>query len=190
MNPSFNVYGTTLIVLPEYKSVSCTRNGISLITADQRCPPPACIKSHIHHTNMINHILPKIQANQVKADDALMLDIDGFVSQTNAASVFMVKKGVLMTPPGNNITRSTILKLAVEAGIEIVENRITLDEMMSADEVFTAGTLDELTPVTMIDGREIGSRGHVMGDVTKQLLKRYQELPERMGFATDMPPFV
>ena len=189
MNPNFNVYGTTLIVLPEYKSVSRTRSGISLITADQRCPPPACINSTIRHTNMLHYILPKIQANQAKADDALMLDIDGYVSQTNAASVFMVKKGVVMTPPGNSITRSTILKLAVEAGIEIVENRITLDEMMSADEVFTAGTLDELTPVTMIDGREIGSCGHVMGEVTEQLLKRYQELPERMGFATDMPAF-
>jgi branched-subunit amino acid aminotransferase/4-amino-4-deoxychorismate lyase len=190
MNPAFNVYGTTLIVLPEYKTVGSTkRNGISLITGDQRCPPPACINSIIRHTNMVNHILPKIQANEAKADDALMLDINGFVSQTNAASVFMVKSGVLMTPPGFDVTRSTVIKLAVEAGIEIVEKLFMLEEMMSADEVFTACTSDELIPVTMIDGQEIGC-GDVVGEVTKQLVKSYQVLPERIGFVTDMPPFV
>jgi len=185
MNPTFNIYGTTLIVLAEWKPVAHT-SGIVLITADQRCSP-ACMNPNVRHHNMINNILPKIQANEAKVADALMLDIDGYVSQTSSASLFMVKNGVLMTPPANDITRSTVLKLAKELELETEEKRIPLEEFLSADEVFSAGTLDELTPVTMIDGHVIGSGK--MGDITKRLLEAYHELPDRADWVTDIPTF-
>lgn len=120
-----------------------------------------------------------------------MLDIDGFVSETNAANVFMVDDGILHTPHADHclpgITRETILTLAKEIGIVTVVRRISLAEFHSADEVFTTGTVGELTPVINIDGRTIGDGG--MGKVTERLQKVYSQLPERPGWATEIPPF-
>ena len=123
--------------------------------------------------------------------DALMLDLNGFVSETNATNVFMVDDGVLMTPHADHclpgITRETILILAKEIGIETVVRNISLAEFHAADEVFTSGTMGELTPVTMIDGRVIGTG--VRGAVTSRLQEVYSTLPERPGWSTVIPPF-
>eukprot|EP01034_Spumella_vulgaris_P029267 gene29267-36288_t len=103
MNPLFNVFGCLLIVLAEWKPVgdaaTCDNAvGVRLITASGRRNGPQCVDSKIHHCNLINNILPKIQANQSHAADALMLDSDGFVSETNATNVFMIKGGAVCTP--------------------------------------------------------------------------------------------
>lgn len=120
-----------------------------------------------------------------------MLDLDGFVSETNATNVFMVDEGVLITPHADHclpgITRETILKLAEEIGLPTEVRRVSLAEFHAADEVFTSGTMGELTPVTMIDGRIIGSGSR--GPITKQLQDIYSTAPEREGWATDIPPF-
>lgn len=99
MNPKFNVYGSTLIVLPEWKPVEGpatydNSRGVTLITATNRRNPPQCVDSKIHHCNLINNILPKIQANNAGAADAIMLDLEGFVSETNATNLFCVRKWV------------------------------------------------------------------------------------------------
>jgi len=99
MNPKFNVYGTTLIILPEWKPTEGATTydntaGIALITASQRRNPPHTVDSKIHHNNLINNILPKIQANLAGCADALMLDIEGFVCETNATNLFMVDDGM------------------------------------------------------------------------------------------------
>jgi branched-subunit amino acid aminotransferase/4-amino-4-deoxychorismate lyase len=141
---------------------------------------------------MINNILPKIQANLAGAADALMLDLNGFVSETNATNIFMVEDGVLLTPHGDHclpgITRGTILLLAKEIGIETEVRNISLSEFHSADEVFTTGTMGELTPVTAIDGRKIGDG--LKGPYTIRLQEIYSTLPEREGWATPIPPFL
>lgn len=120
-----------------------------------------------------------------------MLDLDGFVSETNATNVFMVEDGVLLTPLADHclpgITRETILILAQELGIKAVERRISLAEFYAADEVFTSGTMGELTPVTMIDGRVIGDGAR--GEVTSRLQEAYSHLPELPGWTTEIPPF-
>ena len=166
MNPNFNVYGTTLIILAEWKPTEGqttydNSKGISLITSTVRRNSPSTCDSKIHHNNMINNILPKMQANLAGVADALMLDLNGFVSETNATNVFMVEDGVLLTPTADaclpGITRETVLFLAKELGIETVVRNISLAEFHAADEVFTTGTMGELTPVTMIDGRTIGN---------------------------------
>ena len=140
---------------------------------------------------MINNILPKIQANLAGAEDAVMLDLDGFVSETNATNLFMVDDGVLLTPHADHclpgITRETVIGLAKELGIPCIERRVSLAEFHAADEVFTTGTMGELTPVTMIDGRVIGEG--VRGPVTERLQRVYKELPEREGRATPIPEF-
>lgn len=196
MNPKFNVYGTTLIILPEWKPTegATTYNnsaGISLITASQRRNPPQCVDSKIHHNNMINNILPKIQANLANCADAIMLDVEGYVSETNATNIFMVDNGVLLTPHADHclpgITRSTVLELAAEASIPTQVSRISLAEFHAADEVFTTGTMGELTPVINIDGRVIGEGKR--GPVTQQLQEIYQTLPERDGWATPLPEY-
>lgn len=197
MNPKFNVYGTTLIILPEWKPTEGrttydNTNGISLITASTRRNSPSTCDSKIHHNNMINNILPKIQANLAGAADALMLDIDGFVSETNATNLFMVEDDVLLTPHADHclpgITRETILLLAQELGIPTAVRRISLSEFHSADEVFTCGTMGELTPVTMIDGRTIGDG--MRGKITSKLQYAYSRLPDREGYSTELPTFL
>ena len=141
--------------------------------------------------NQINNILPKIQANLAGVADAIMLDVDGFVSETNATNIFMVDDGVLMTPHADHclpgITRQTVLELAKELCIGTEVRRISLSEFHSADEVFTTGTMGELTPVIEIDGRTIGTG--VVGGITKRLQESYGKLPERDGWATAIPEY-
>ena len=114
----------------------------------------------IHHNNLLNSILAKIQANAAGADDALMLDSRGFVAETNATHVFIVKDGKLSTsrvvacPEG--ITRSTVLELCLQVDIACAERDITLDEVYNSDEMFCTGTMGELAPVIEVDARRIG----------------------------------
>lgn len=100
-------------------------------------------------------------------------------------------EGVLLTPTADHclpgITRGTVIELAKELGIPCEVRRVSLAEFHAAEEVFTTGTMGELTPVMMIDGRVIGSGDR--GPVTKQLQEVYRTLPERSGWATEIPPF-
>jgi len=196
MNPNFNVYGTTLIILAEWKptegkTTHDNSKGISLITSSIRRNSPSTCDSKIHHNNMINNILPKIQSNVAGVDEALMLDLDGFVSETNACNIFMVDDGILMTPHADHclpgITRETVLILAEELGIRTEVRRISLAEFHAADEVFTTGTMGALTPVTMIDGRIIGNG--TKGNITAEIQDAYSQLPEQHEWSTAIPPF-
>jgi branched-subunit amino acid aminotransferase/4-amino-4-deoxychorismate lyase len=133
-----------------------------------------------------------MQANLAGAADAIMLDLDGYVSETNATNIFMVDdEGVLLTPHGDHclpgVTRGSVITLAKELGIPCEVRRVSLAEFHAAEEVFTTGTMGELTPVTMIDGRVIGSG--VRGEITTRLQDAYKTLPERTGWATEIPPF-
>lgn len=177
MSPHFNQSGCTLIVLAEWKAPVYDRNGIRLITSAIRRNNPQCVDSKIHHNNLINNILAKIEANVAGVDDALMLDLNGFVSETNATNVFLVKKGVVYTPHADSclpgITRGAVIALCRDNGIPLVERNVSLTEVYTADEVFTTGTMGELSPVLLVDGRTIGAgkRG--------PLTERLQELHAR-----------
>mmetsp|Transcript_46598 Transcript_46598/g.113514 ORF Transcript_46598/g.113514 Transcript_46598/m.113514 type:complete len:122 (-) Transcript_46598:309-674(-) len=118
--------------------------------------------------------------------------MDGFVSETNATNIFMVDDdGVLLTPQADHclpgITRGTCIEIAKELGIPVDVRRISLAEFHSAEEVFTTGTMGELTPVTRIDGRVIGEG--IRGPITQRLQEAYKSLPDRPGWATEIPPF-
>ena len=194
MNPNFNIYGCTLIVLAEWKpvvSVATYDNskGITLVTASQRRNPPSCLDSKIHHNNLLNNIIPKIQANLAGAADALMLDLDGFVAETNATNVFAVHGGTLLTPtavaclPG--VTRGLVIRLCRDLGIPIEVRRVSLAEFHSADEVFTTGTMGEITPVVEIDGRAIGAG--VPGPMVRRISEAFRELTEEPAMYTPLP---
>ena len=175
MDPRLNAYGPTLIVLAEWKPPVYDRGGIRLATAAIRRNSPQCVDSKIHHNNLINNILAKLEANAAGADDALMLDLAGFVAETNATTVFVVKRGALATPHADSclpgITRGVVIEIARAAGLPLVERNLSLAEVYAADEVFVTGTMGELTPVLAVDGRVIGTGA--AGPVTVGLRSRY-----------------
>jgi branched-chain amino acid aminotransferase len=126
---------------------------------------------------LLNSILAKIEANKAGADDALMLDTRGFVAETNATHVFLVRNGEVATsrimacPEG--ITRATVLEICETAGIPHAETDLTLDDVYCADEMFCTGTMGELAGVVKVDEHIIGT-GKI-GPMTKRLSGRFAE---------------
>jgi branched-chain amino acid aminotransferase len=183
MDPRLNQSGPTVIILAEHKPPVYEKTGLSLITSSLRRSPPDCLDPKIHHANLLPSILAKIEANAAGADDALMLDVRGFVAETNATHVFVVERGSLATsrlvacPEG--ITRATVLELCKENGIPCEERDLSLTEVYRADEVFCTGTMGELASVNRVDGRTIGD-GEV-GPMSRKLSDLYQELVQRSG---------
>lgn len=164
MDPRLNQQGCSLIVLAEWKPpVYDNQGGVRLVTSSVRRNSPQFLDSKIHHNNLLNNILAKIEANVAGADDAVMLDANGFVAETNATNLFMVRRGTLWTPHADaclpGITRGLVLDLARELDIPAGEKNLSLTEFYNADEVFTTGTMGELTPVREMDGRPIVNKG-------------------------------
>ena len=177
MDPRLNQYGCTLIVLAEHKPPVYPPS-IKLATSSVRRNSPMSIDSKIHHNNLINNILAKIEANQAGADAGLMLDKDGYISEANGVNVFSIRRGTVYTPHADyclpGITRATVLQLCADNDIPAVEKRLSLTEFYTADEVFTTGTMGELTKVESIDGRQIVNKsGH---SVLDQLNALFAEL--------------
>ena len=183
MDPRLNQSGPTLIILPEFKEPVYDKTGITLITSTIRRFPPDCLDPKIHHCNLIQSILAKIQANATGADDALMLDLRGFVAETNATHVFIVRGGTVITsfehacPEG--ITRATVLELCRRHGIPHEVKDQSLTEVYRADEMFCTGTLGELAPVVCVDGRTIGAG--TLGPMTQRLTELFRGLTETEG---------
>ena len=175
MDPRLNQSGPTLIVLAEHKAPVYAKTGLSLITSKIRRPPPEILDPQIHHANLLNSILAKIEANNAGADDALMLDLNGNMAETNATHIFIVRKGELATshviacPEG--ITRAIVLEICAAEKIPYIETDLKLDDVYHADEVFCTGTMGELAGVVKIDNKIIGD-GKV-GPMTKRLSDLY-----------------
>lgn len=183
MDPRLNQSGPTLIVLAEFKSPVYDRSGIRLITSAIRRPSPDVLDPKIHHNNLLNSILAKIQANQADADDALMLDSRGFVAETNATHIFLVKDGMVMTPHTvacpEGITRSVVLQLCRDHHIPHEVLDLSLTEVYRSDEMFCTGTMGELAPVVEVDGRQIGDG--FAGPVWRRLAEFFADLTRREG---------
>jgi branched-chain amino acid aminotransferase len=177
MDPRLNRTGPTLIVLAEYKPPVYAKTGLTLITSKIRRPPPEILDPRIHHANLLNSILAKIEANNAGADDALMLDTRGFIAETNATHIFIVRNGELATPRvvacPEGITRATVLELCGANGIPHTETDLTIEEVYRADEMFCTGTMGELAGVIKLDGRVIGS-GEI-GALTQRLSGLFAE---------------
>src|SRR5205814_4576760 len=177
MDPRLNQSGATLIILAEHKAPVYPKDGLKLITASVRRPPPEVLDARIHHANLLNSILAKIEANNAGADDALMLDINGFIAETNATNVFIVRKGDLATskvvacPEG--ITSATLIEIAAAEKIRCVETDLSPVDVYGAEEMFCTGTMGELAGVVKIDSRDIGD-GKI-GSMTKRLSELYAQ---------------
>ena len=180
MDPRLNVHGCTLIVLPEYKGAVYGSGQIRLITSSVRRNSPEFLDSKIHHNNLLNNILAKMQANHAGVDDAEMLDDRGFLAETNATNLFFVKDGVLCTPFGHaclpGITRGFTMELAEHLGIPVQEGDFSLTQLYTADEAFTTGTMGGLAHIIEVDGRRIGPSDRAgAGPVTEQLQTAYPQ---------------
>jgi branched-chain amino acid aminotransferase group I len=200
MSPRWNRSGPCLIVLAEWKAPvygsgeglaggsRAGSGGLKLVTSSVRRNAPQCIDSKIHHNNLINNILAKVEADAAGADDAIMLDVEGYVAETNATNLFLVKKGVLRTPTADHclpgITRAVVLEIARDEKIPHEVRRVSLSEFHSADEVFTTGTMGELAWVREIDGRTIGGPGGgdgKRGPLTKRLCELFADRTRTEG---------
>jgi len=157
--------------------------GIEVITASVRRIPPDALDPKIKSCNYLNNILAKIQANLAGADEAIMLDHEGYVCEGTGDNVFVVEDGVVYTPPEDTIlrgiTRATVMELCEELGIPVEEKRITLGELYSADEVFLTGTAAEVAPVRKVDGRKIGEE--CPGPITRKIMEAFRELTRKEG---------
>lgn len=179
MDPRLNTEGSCLIVLAEWKPLVYDNNaGIRVISSSQRRNNPQFLDSKIHHNNLLNNILAKIQANISGMDAAVMLDHLGFVSELNDANLFMIRQGVVYTPlpdaclPG--ITRALILGICRDLSIPAEEKNLSLSDFYNADVVFATGTMGEVTPVKEIDGRQILDRS--ADNLLEKIITRFHTL--------------
>lgn len=183
MNPRFNQSGCTLIVLAEWKAPVYPDDGIRAITASTRRNTPQCLDSKIHHNNLLNNILASIEANVAGVDCAIMLDVQGFLAETNDTNLFVVQGGTVLTPHADSclpgLTRQMVLDICAENDIPALQRNLSLSELYAANEVFTSGTMGELTPVLEADGRRIGNGK--AGALTRKLQRLHREAAFESG---------
>ena len=161
-DPRLTISGPNLVIIAEHKAASPTskEKGIILFTSTIRRGSPDYLDPRLNCHSKLHEVLALVQAIEAGADEALMLDIHGFVATCNATNFFMVKNGEVWTSTGqycmNGITRNTIIKICIEQGIPCFEKNFSLFDVYGADEAFVTGTFGGLTPVIKIDGRIIG----------------------------------
>lgn len=158
--------------------------GLPIITATQRRNKATIVDPQVKSLNYLNNILARIEANRAGVQEALMLNHDGVVAECTGDNIFIVKKGVIYTPPIyvgilDGITRNTIIDLAREMGYEVLEREFTLFNVYNADECFLTGTAAEAIPVTSVDEREIGEG--VAGPITTKLLEAFKAYANANG---------
>ncbi len=179
MDPRLNYGDPTIVILAEYKKADpeLKKKGIRLVTASTRRGSPDVLDHKINSHNKINCILANIEAIKANADEALMLDINGFVSTCNSTNFFMIKNDAVHTSTGkyclNGITRGNFIEICKENSIEIYERDFSLFDVYGADEAFVTGTFAGLVPVIEVDGRLIGDGEP--GPLSKKLYALYQE---------------
>ncbi len=182
MDPRLNQAGPTLIILPEWKPPVYPPE-ITLITSSVRRNSPMSLDSKIHHNNLLNNILAKIEANHAGADAGILLDKDGFVSEADGVNLFCIRKQTVYTPHADSclpgITRGLVMELCREQGIPVLEKNLSITEFYTADEVFTTGTMGELTRVSAIDGREVINRAGV--SVLEKIAEHFRVLTRTSG---------
>lgn len=180
--PRFTITPPTIVIIPEYKAPvpEIRARGLSLFTAHVRRTGPAEQDQKLNSHSKLNCILACIQADKAGADEALMLDPDGFVATCNSTHFFMVRDGEVWTSPSDyclgGITRGNIIRVCKENNIPVREKRFSLFDVYSADEAFTTGTFAGTTPVREVDGRTLPQ---LDGPVTQQLSALYKALVER-----------
>lgn len=173
----------TILIIAKTIKLYSNEGGLKLITTSVRRNPPQCLSPNIKSLNYLNNILGKIEAHQRNADEALFLDIDGYVSEATADNVFYVKDEVIITPPTSTnlkgITRATVLEIAKKLEYDINVTNFILSDIHNADEIFLTGTAAEVEPVVEIDSRKIGDGKP--GKITMRIKEEYKKLVNSTG---------
>ncbi len=163
-------------------------NGIEVISAAVQRQPVSALNPRVKSLNYLNNILARIEANNAGAHEAIILDLRGFVVECTADNIFVVRRGIVTTPPVylgalRGITRDAVIEIAREQGLDIREEPFTLYEVYDAEEIFLTGTAAELVPVVRVDGRHIGDGRP--GPVFRQLLEEFRRRAPRDGVMID-----
>jgi branched-chain amino acid aminotransferase len=179
-HPALSVSGPTMVIIMEHSRPSIPRP-IRLATVPHMRGLPMTQDPKLNSHSKLNCILACIAAEKAGADEALMLDIHGFVNTTNACNFFIVKKGAVWTSTGdycmNGITRQKVINVCRAGGIPVSERNFSLVDTYSAEEAFLTGTFGAQTPVGEVDGRVIGTGQ--MGPVTERIRTLYKDLVAR-----------
>src|SRR5207253_4684081 len=180
-DPRVVVTPATVVIIAEYKEPdrAVYERGLKLFTVHVRRGDPAVQDQKINSHSKLNCILASIQATQAGADEALMLDPQGFVATCNSTHFFIVRKGEVWTSSGEyclgGITRGLAPEVARDAGIPAIEKTFSLTDVYGADEAFVTGTFAGIVPVREVDGRKLECRGPTV----EQLQRLYAERVER-----------
>jgi len=169
----------SIIIIARPMAPLLGKRSVSLIISSVRRDGVDATNHQAKSLNYLNNILAKLEAINAGADDAVMLDSRGFISEATGENIFIVKDGRIMTPPPTSgilsgITRDCVIELARRLGYEVVERELTPFELLTADEVFLTGTAAEIVPVESVNGRKIGER--VPGPITERLIREFEKL--------------
>lgn len=157
--------------------------GLKAITVSVRRNPAEALPPNVKSLNYLNNIMAKIEANYKGGDEAIFFDTNGYVCEGSGDNIFVIKNGVIITPPTLNnlrgITRMVALEIANSLGITVLERNMGYYDLYSADEVFVTGTAAEIAPITWIDGRDIGTGKP--GPITRQCMEQFKIVVQKEG---------
>jgi branched-chain amino acid aminotransferase len=178
--PSVIIIAATIALYPE----KVYRSGLSVVTCATRRTNPAALNPAVKSLNYLNNVMARIEANIAGADEALMLNDEGFVAECSADNVFIIKRGEIFTPPISagalrGITRAVVFEIAAELGLKVSETNITRHDVFIADECFLTGTAAEVIPVVKADSRPIGTGKP--GPISTRMIARFREITRENG---------
>ena len=176
---------TVIVIAVEWGAMygDLYEKGLKATTVSIRRNPAESLPPNVKSLNYLNNILGKIEANYTGADEAIFFDTNGYMSEGSGDNIFIVKNGVIFTPPTLNnlrgITRAVVLEIAQSFGITLIEQNLGYYDMYTADEVFVTGTAAEVAPIVLVDGRSIGNGKP--GPITRQLMAAFKTVTETEG---------
>ncbi len=185
VDPNVIIIASTIKIYPD----EVYQNGLKLVTVSTRRNNPDSLSPQIKSLNYLNHILAHLEVLHAGADEGLVLNDSGYVTECVVDNFFVVLDGAVITPPTNSgalngITRLVVFELCKDLGIEIREEQLSLVECYTADECFLTGTAAEIAPVTYLDDRPVGVDG-TPGLVTVKLMNAFKEFTKTHGTPID-----
>lgn len=174
-HPTVIIIFDTIRIWPEERY----EKGLAMIGAATPMPSRETLSPRVKSLNYLPHIMAKLEGIQAQMDEVLMLDRTGYVAEASGMNIFVVRRGVVTTPPAwtgilRGVTRDIVIELAAEAGLTVREEPINRYDVYTAEEAFLTGTAAEIAPIRSLDGRQIGA-GPV-GPVTRDLMRRFRAL--------------
>ena len=176
---------TVIIIATEWGAMygDLYEKGLKATTVSVRRNPACALPPNVKSLNYLNNILAKIEANCKGGDEAIMFDMQGHVSEGSGDNIFVVKNGIIYTPPTLNnlrgITRMVVLEIAKSMGISVVETNLGYFDLYTADEIFVTGTAAEVAPIVYVDGRNVGTGKP--GPITRQLMAGFHTVTAKEG---------